>query len=97
MVGNEYDDGLNQPPLAMVFFPMAPGIPTMSFLIRPLGVGAALFVTPLMSALLVGVRPTDPITYACVAVVLALVTVLATYIPARRASRVNPIVALRVK
>ena len=58
-------------------------------------VGAALLLTPIMSALLYGVAPTDPVTYAGVAIVLGAVTLLATYLPARRASRVEPIIALR--
>ena len=60
-----------------------------------LGTGAAMLVTPIMSTLLYGVAPTDPVTYAGVAIVLAAVTLLATYLPARRASRVEPIIALR--
>jgi len=60
-----------------------------------LGIGTAMFLTPIMSALLYGVAPTDPATYAGVAIVLAAVTLLATYLPARRASLVQPIVALR--
>jgi predicted permease len=60
-----------------------------------LGIGAAVLLTPIMSALLYGVRPMDPVTYAVVAIVLGAVTLLATYLPARRASRVPPIVALR--
>jgi len=60
-----------------------------------LGIGAALLLTPIMSALLYGVAPTDPVTYAGVAIVLGAVTLLATYLPARRASRVQPIIALR--
>jgi predicted permease len=60
-----------------------------------LGIGAAMLLTPIMAALLYGVAPTDPVTYAGVAIVLGTVTLLATYLPARRASRVQPIVALR--
>jgi len=60
-----------------------------------LGIGAALLLTPIMSAMLYGVRPMDPVTYAFVAIVLGAVTLLATYLPARRASRVSPIIALR--
>jgi predicted permease len=60
-----------------------------------LGVGVSIFLTPLMSALLYGVRPTDPLTYVSVASALVLVTSFAAYVPARRASRVDPIIALR--
>jgi ABC-type antimicrobial peptide transport system permease subunit len=60
-----------------------------------LGIGAAVLLTPIMAALLYGVAPTDPVTYASVAMVLAVVTLLATYLPARRASRLEPIIALR--
>jgi putative ABC transport system permease protein len=60
-----------------------------------IGVGSALGLTRLMSSLLYGVKPWDPITIALVAVLLSGVTLLATYLPARRASRVDPMVALR--
>jgi ABC-type lipoprotein release transport system permease subunit len=48
-----------------------------------------------MSAFLFGVGPMDPMTYAVVSAALAAVALLATYLPARRASRVDPAVALR--
>jgi putative ABC transport system permease protein len=60
-----------------------------------LGTGIALALTRVMSALLFGVSPTDPLTYVAVAMSLATVAFSATYLPARRASRVDPIVALR--
>jgi len=60
-----------------------------------LGLSAAALLTPVMSALLYGVSAVDPMTYAMVSTVLAGVTLLATYLPARRASRTPPIIALR--
>jgi predicted permease len=60
-----------------------------------LGIVVALGVTRVMSALLFAVSPTDPMTYLLVATSLASVALLATYLPARRASRLDPVVALR--
>jgi len=60
-----------------------------------LGLGAALLLTPVMSSLLYGVGPMDPITYGGVAIFLGTATIVATYLPARRASRVAPVIALR--
>jgi predicted permease len=60
-----------------------------------LGIGVSLALTRVMSALLFGVGPMDPFTYAAVSAGLAAVALLATWLPARRASRINPIAALR--
>ncbi|MFY9733471.1 MAG: ABC transporter permease [Candidatus Acidiferrales bacterium] len=60
-----------------------------------IGLTCALIVSRLMAGLLYGVRPTDPLTFAGVALLLIAVGLLACYIPARRAMRVDPIVALR--
>ncbi len=59
------------------------------------GVGLGLGLTRLMAALLYGVSPSDPVTFATVATGLLAVALLASYLPARRAARVDPAVALR--
>jgi len=61
------------------------------------GIGIALMLTRAMSAFLFGVGPMDPITYAAVSALLAAMTLVATYLPAYRASRVDPVVALRAE
>jgi putative ABC transport system permease protein len=60
-----------------------------------LGLVAAVLLTRSISELLFGVKPTDPITLSAVIVIVAAVAFAACFVPARRASRVNPMVALR--
>jgi putative ABC transport system permease protein len=59
------------------------------------GLVAAAVLTQLMAGILYGVSPNDPATFAGISILLILVTMLAVYVPARRAARVNPITALR--
>ena len=67
--------------------------------LRGLGLGlfGALAVTRAMRALLFGVGPADPLTYAGVTVVLSGVALLASWLPAWRATRVDPMAALRAE
>ncbi len=68
---------------------------TVALVGMAMGVGAAVGLARLMSSLLYGVHPADPFTLTTVALALAAVSWLATYFPARRATRVDPVVALR--
>jgi putative ABC transport system permease protein len=60
-----------------------------------LGLAAAFMLTRVMSSLLFGVSPTDPATLTTISLVLVAVALLASYIPARRATKVDPLIALR--
>jgi len=67
----------------------------MTLLGVAIGFLAALALTRVMASMLFGVSPNDPLTFAGVALLLALVAAAACYIPARRATRVDPMLALR--
>jgi predicted permease len=60
-----------------------------------LGLAGAFLLSRYMTSLLFGVEPTDPIVYAAVSAVLIAVALLASYLPARRAAKIDPLVALR--
>ena len=60
-----------------------------------IGLAGALALTRLMTTLLFEVSPTDPITFGVVSLCVVLATLLACYIPARRATKVDPLIALR--
>jgi ABC-type antimicrobial peptide transport system permease subunit len=60
-----------------------------------LGLGVALAVSRLLGGMLFGVTPHDPLTFAAIAVVVGSIAAIASYLPARRATRVDPVAALR--
>jgi predicted permease len=62
-----------------------------------IGIGVAAIVTRVMSTFLFGVGPLDPVTYTTMSGVLGAIAVVGTYLPARRAARVDPLVALRAE
>jgi predicted permease len=68
---------------------------TLTLIGVAIGIVAALGITRLISSVIFGVTPYDPLTFVAVAAILSIVALLACYIPARRAMRVDPIVALR--
>jgi len=61
-----------------------------------IGIGGALGIASWLKSVLVGVSATDPATFAAIAVIFLAVALAASYIPARRAARIDPMAALRI-
>jgi ABC-type antimicrobial peptide transport system permease subunit len=67
----------------------------LAFIGVGIGLVAALLATQSLRSMLFNVSTVDPVTYVCITLLLLVVTLLATWLPARRATRVDPAVVLR--
>jgi ABC-type antimicrobial peptide transport system permease subunit len=77
-----------------LFFVLREGL-LLTFAGLAVGVAGAVLITRMMQAFLFGVSPTEPIVFLVIAALLLVVAVLACWIPARRAMRLDPLQALR--
>ena len=85
---------LGAEPSALLAMVMGDGL-RLALLGIGLGLGAALLAGSALASLLYGIAPGDPVTMASAGVVLLVVATAASFLPARRAARVDPMVALR--
>jgi putative ABC transport system permease protein len=69
--------------------------PVLSSLGIAIGIFGALLLTQYLNSLLIDLTPTDPLTFVIVATVVALAAISASYLPARRTTKVDPVIALR--
>jgi putative ABC transport system permease protein len=84
--------GANRADLLLLFIKQGMGIVSLGV---AMGLAGALGLTRVMRSLLFGVSATDPLTFVAVALLLSLIALVACYLPARRASRIDPLIALR--
>jgi ABC-type antimicrobial peptide transport system permease subunit len=70
---------------------------TIAWVGLAVGVVASLALTRYLTTMLFGVAPTDPLTFAALTMTMVVVSLLACYVPARRAARVDPLVAIRTE
>lgn len=62
-----------------------------------IGLGGSVLLTPVLQSFLIDLPPSDPVTFGAVAVALVVIATVASYVPARRATRIDPIATLRTE
>jgi putative ABC transport system permease protein len=91
-IGTRMALGASSPDVLKVFLRQGLALTVVGLCV---GTAGALFVSRWLSSLLFGVRPTDPLSFAAVSLVLLAVAFAASYIPARRAAAIDPMTAIR--